>query len=402
MFFWAVIFAGFLLAASPSSASDRYQQELSYEANQLLVGVQELMQAEKYREALAGIDAFREKNPRRSFVLVEFFSGNLNFFLDHFQPAADAYRRTVKLAPDFLQAQENLGMALLALERYHEAAGPLVRAAALAAKDAPDQRDRLLAYAGNAYLLAGEYREAQPLFTQLVHDRQNPLEEHCLALLRIYLELNELRPAEALLVSLLDRFPRQVSYWRLLGQVRVTVEQPTAALAAYKLVALIDPEPRDLKTLAQLYQMVSLPLAAAKTLERCLEGQEQVGDQEMERLAALYGEAGDIDRALFWLEKKQAVSPAPENQLRRGEILYRAGRYREGHDLLSTIDRLPNNDGYQFLLAGYCAWYAGDLAAARDAFSRAQRYGAYRTRSTELLKTVTMILEQEPPSPSSS
>lgn len=398
---WGMMFPDKTGASSLSRPS--YQRELSPAANRVLVLAQSLISKNKQRQALAEIEKFRRQHSHNAYVLVEFMAGNLQFSLEQYLQAVDSYRRTLEMAPAYLPARENLGMAHLSLKQYRQAAECFALAVSLARQSDQKRLDRLLEYAGTACLLTGDYAGALPFFTELVEQRSSYEPATLQALLKIYFSLHRYQAAEELLVTMISRFPENAEYWQWLGQARLAAGNYGPALAAYKvLVTLKVPESRDLKTVAGLYQLLGVPSSAARVLGQLESPPYFLSAREMGQLIALYLEAGDYHQALQYLKKKQDRYPAAENLLQQGEILYRAGHYQEAFTILEGIPLLPQKQGYQFLLAGYCAWYAGDLPAARSVFSRAAQYHAYRDRSLKLLKTVDGFLTQEEPLPPSS
>lgn len=367
-----------------------YQRQLSPAAGRLLMTVQSLTAKKKEPEALAKIKEFYRIHPHFVSVLLEFMTGNLHYSLKHFFAASSSYRRVIELAPDCLPAWENLGMVFLSREEYRQAAETFSMAVSLARKNESDRLDSLLKYAGTTYLMAADYGRALPFIRELVEQRQAYDRETVQTLVKIYLELKQKKAAGDLLVRVLDRYPGHAAYWRLLGQVRLDAKDYPSALAAYKVLASMRyPEVKDLKITAQLYRLLGVPRSAAQMLVRAGEMQTySLTDHDMEVLVDLYVDAGDNEEALNWLKRRQARYPSPRNLLRQGEILFQAARYKESYDILRRLAVLPEKQGYQFLLAGYCAWYADDLPAAKAAFSRASHYEPYRCQS---IKLITML-----------
>ena len=385
------------LAMGADSFLDARQRELSPAAHQVLATAQSLAAKKKERKALAKIEKFRREHPQPDYLLVEFMAGNLQFSLEQFTAAAVSYQRAVTLAPEFLPARENLGMTLLSLREYRQAGKQFAAATALARNMDTERLDNLLKYAGTSWLMVPDYEKAQPFFSELVEQRHDFSRESVQSLVRIYLELRRHKAAEQLLARVLGRFPADAGYWNLLGRVRLGTTEYASALAAYKVMLVLKtPEARDFKIVAQLYQLLGVPAAAGRALEQAYQSrQSSLTAAEMEQLVALYLQAGDNDRALDWLRRKQTRYPSSKNLLQRGEILYRTGRYKEAYHILSGLTSLAEKQGYQFLLAGYCAWYADDLPAARLAFRRAAHYKRYHQRSLELISTLEMIESSE-------
>ena len=395
----ALMLAALLLAAPALGGGWSWsacQRRLSPAAQRVLMQAQELAVKKKEQEALAVLEAFSRDRSGSVPALLEFMVGNLQFSLDRCQAAAASYQRVVQRLPECLPARENLGMVFLSLQQYRPAGEQFAAAAALARKTDSGRLDTLLKYAGTAWLLAADYERALPYFRELVEQRQNVDREAVRALVRAYVELRRPKEAEKMLVRLLDRFPDDAGYWRLLARVRLRREAYKSALAAYKILTVLEPAgAEEMKMMARLYRLLGVPAAAGRIMEDLYRQQPEVlKAADLDLMVSLYLEAGETDRALAWLRRKQHRQPSPRNLLREGEILFRSARYREAFKIFNRLTSLPEKQGYQFLLAGYCAWYAGDLPAARSAFNRACRYEKYRDRSLSLIAALEKIMGQ--------
>ncbi len=373
-----------------------WQLRLSPAEQRALLQAQELAAKKKEREALAVLETFCRNHSRSAPVLLEFMAGNLQFSLERFRDAAASYQRVVHIIPECLPARENLGMVFLSLRQYRQAGEQFAAAAALARESDSGRLDSLLKYAGTAWLLAADYEQALPYFRELVEQRQHVSRKSVQALVRVYLELQRQEEAEEIVVRILNRFPNDPGYWRLLARVRLRRQAYKSSLAVYKTLAALEPAgAEDLRMMARLYRLLGVPAAAGQVLEGLYRKHpDALTAADMGLMVSLYLEAGKPDRALDWLQRKQRCHPAPRNLLQQGEILFRSARYREAFKIFNRLKSLPGKQGYQFLLAGYCAWYAGDLPAARTAFNRACRYEKYRERSLALIAALKKILAQ--------
>ncbi len=380
-------------AAADAAAS--WQRQLTPAAQRVLLAVQRLQEAGRERQALERLEKFR-RQASRPYALVDFYAGNLYFACQRYREAVRVYRDLLRRQPDFSPARENLGAALLFLGENAAAAEVLVAAVAAAEKKKQPVSDRLLADAGIACLLAGRSREAATYLRRLVAGKSPPPEKYCRALVRACLELHDYAGAEAVILRQLDFNAADLALWRLLVQVRLAGGRKREALAAAKVTVNLaaPPTDNDLELLAGLYQEVGVPGPAAAALARLCRRQPRPAAARLDRVVDLFLLAGEADRALEWLDRKEQLYPSPRNRLRRGEILYRAGRYAAAYRVLSGLERLPGREGYQHLLAGYCAWYDGDLAAARESFARAAASEKYRRQAGSLLRTLDEILRQ--------
>jgi tetratricopeptide (TPR) repeat protein len=311
--------------------------------------------------------------------------------LEDYAAAATAYERVLQLAPEHAGAWENLAMALMAKGDYAAAAPIFLRLAAGVREDRA-ARDRFLAYAGSAFLQAGDYRAALAPYRELTADRPAPNPSHLCALLRIYLELEEYSAAEMAAVRLVNLLPADAAGWRTLGQIRLQRQRYDEALAAYAVLRKMGAAcANELRTLARLYQRRGLPLAAARILAASYGDAASLEPRHYDLLVGLYAAGGDLDAALCWLERRQREHPDPTAIMRRGDLLYRAGRFDDALAAYRQVKRLPADDGRQFLMAAYSAWYLNDYGLTRELAERARRHDAFRRHADALLAALDRL-----------
>ncbi len=382
-----------LLSAGVAGARDAafYQQGLSPAASRLLFSVQELSRAGKYRTALDKIEQFKSGHTGKLPPLLGFVAANLNFQLENYEQAVNLYRQVVAAAPEFGQALENYGTALLQTEAYAEASRVLLQAAAMI----PEKRSQLKHRAAIAALYAGDLKTARTLLVALTEtsDGNPPPAVWLKALIQVEWQLSESRAALKVAGKLVDLYPDNLEHWRVYAQVAVAAGAWRQALSAYK---VLQTEGRitikERKRIAAVYQRLELFGRAAAVLEEVYTETEP-GKRDLDQLATLYYQAGRIDEALHTLRLLQKLDPDPGHIFRQGEILYAAGRYREAADLFLSLDRIPKKDGHQYLMAGYCAWNLDDLPAAERAWRKAATYPAWQQKAHKLIESLKSVTE---------
>jgi tetratricopeptide (TPR) repeat protein len=311
--------------------------------------------------------------------------------LEDYAAAVTAYERVLQLAPEHAGARENLAMALMAKGDYAAAAPIFLRLAAGVREDRA-ARDRFLAYAGSAFLQAGDYRAALAPYRELTADRPAPDPGHLRALLRIYIELENYPAAEAAAVRLVNLLPTDATGWRALGQIRLQRQGYDEALAAYAVLREMGAACADeLRTLARLYQHRGLPLAAARIFAASYDGVVSIEPRHYDLLVDLYAAGGDLNAALCWLERRQREHPDPLVLMRRGDLLYRAGRFDEALTAYLQVKQLSADDGRQFLMAAYSAWYLNKYNLTRELAERARRHDAFRRHAVALLAALDRL-----------
>ncbi len=373
-----------------------YQKGLSPAATSLLFTVQELSRAGKYRLAVQKIEQFNQGRTRDLPPLLGFVAGNLNFQLGNYHKSVNLYCQVVAAAPDFGQALENYGMALLQVEDYKEASRILLQAA----EKVPKKSDQLKYKAAVAALYAGDYRRARSLLVALTATSAEtfsspPPAAWLKALIQVDWQLSD--PQAALIVGerLVDLYPGEISHWRLYGQVAVAAGDWRKALAAYRVLQVEGHITiKERKLMAAIYQQLDLFTDAAEILTKVY-SEDEPEAQELKQLVSLYRQIGQTEKALKTLTRLQKLYPDPMNLFMRGEILYAAGRYREAAEIFMALDKIPEENGRQFILAGYCAWNLDDFPAAASSWQQAAKYPAWQKQAQELLQTLKPWLKSK-------
>ncbi len=385
-----------LLAPLPARARTAafYQKGLTPVEFHLLSAIMELNRRGEYAKALRKFNEFEKgRRPDKALPpLLGFVGANLNFQLANYPAAVSLYKQVVKQAPEFYLAYENYGMALLRAEDYAAAGKVLLQAAAM-----QPQKDKQLKYrAAIAFLYGAEPQKARDLLRELVYsaDPENPAPpaDWLKALLQVEWQLKDYKAAVAVAEKLVDSYPEELSFWRLYGQVALAKADYQKALSAYKVLqAEGELGVKELKLVAGIYQRLDLQREAAAIWEKALAGVEPSA-ADLRRLVALYRQIGETDKALSTLNRLQKSYPDPKNILEQGEILYSAGRYREAARIFLSLKKIPEKDGRQYILAGYCAWNLNDFTAAAAAWQKAATYPVWQKQALNLLQTLKPLL----------
>ena len=396
LFFTALLSLVFSLFLSiPSVASAReasfYQKELSPAAVRLLLEMQELNRSGEYQKGLQRFKKFSTRRKKEPPILLDFIAANFNFQLGHYPESVKLYRRILAQAPEFNAVYENLGMALMMTENYKQAAETLVKAAAML----PGKQQEFKYQAAIAYLYGEDFSNARLLLIELLADHPEPPADWLKALIHVHWSLTETKAALQVAARLVDSYPATIEHWRLYGQIALSSGEYQTALSAYKVLQSSGRITlKELKLIARIYQQLQLPKAAAAIWENVFTESEP-SRQELETLVALYRQSGQIDKALKTLDHLQRLEPGTATAFRRGKILYNAGRYREAYEIFAKLEKIAEEDGYQHLLAGYCAWNENDFPAAATSWNKAANYPAWRDRAFNLLRTLEPWLEAE-------
>lgn len=371
-----------LLTAAPLAAKEAgdYQAGLGPRSRALIQSMQESSRAGDFARGLKAFAATAGKKPAEQPVLVLFVAANLYFQAGDYAAAGPLYRTILKREPEFFVVYENLGQAEFMAGNYPAAAASLQKAAAFL----PEKADRLFYQAAAALLYAEKPAGARDLLTRLVASRPRPPVSWLKALLQAHWRLKENQAALRVAERLVDQEPDQLENWRICAQLRMGAGDYRGALSAWKVVqsagALKDDEYR---LLAGIYQQLRLPAPAAVAWQAYLQRISPT-TEDLENMVSLYVAAGKIEAALNALETLAPRLGAQEAAWRRAKLLYRSGRYREALPIFLQLKKLAAEDGYQFLLAGYCAWNLNDFQAAARAWRKAAAYPAWQERAQSL------------------
>ncbi len=389
--------AGIIFRA-PQPAAARpaafYKKSLTPAEFHLLSAIMELNRRGEYVKALRKFNEFKKGRSSKKVLspLLSFVGANLNFQLANYPAAVSLYEQVLKQAPEFYLVYENYGMALLQTEDYTAAGRILLQVAEIL-----PQKGRQLKYrAAIAFLYGDDPKKARDLLQELIYSANlesplpapTPPAEWLKALLQVDWQLKDYKAAVAVAEKLVDSYPEELTFWRLYGQVTLAAAEYQKALGAYKVLqAEGELTVKELKLVAGIYQRLDLHREATEMLVKALVGAEPPA-ADLRRLVALYRQIGETDKALSALSHLQKIYHDPMNIFQQGEILYSAGRYREAARVFHSLEKIPEKDGRQYILAGYCAWNLDDFTAAAAAWQKAATYPAWQKPALDLLKTL--------------
>lgn len=389
-----LVFSLFLLFPSAVSARDAssYQKELSPVATRLLLEMQELNRSGDYQKGLQHFEKFSAGRKKESPVLLNFMAANLNFQLARYPKSVQLYRLVLGQAPEFSVVYENLGMALMMTENYEQAAKILLKASAVLS----EKQQKLKYQAAVAYLYGEDFRRARSILRELLDDSLDSPADWLKALIQVHWRLDESKAALEVGGRLVDSYPATIEHWRLYGQLALSAGEYQTALSAYKVLQSSGKiTVKEQKLMARIYQQLQLPKAAARVWENVFT-KEEPSWRELETLVVLYQQSGQVESALETLNRLQKLAPeagvddsaAFDIDFRRGKILYYTGRYPEAYEIFTKLETISEENGYQYLLAGYCAWNENNFPAAAASWQKAANYPLWRERSLNLLRTL--------------
>jgi Tfp pilus assembly protein PilF len=144
-------------------------------------------------------------------------AGRIDYTLNYFQPALDAFQRSLQLDPASVKAENNLGLALAGLNRVDEAVTAYRRAVAMQAAS-PHPSEQPLLNLATVLIDRNQLDEALPLLQQAAQIA--PHDWKILAQLgRFYMEKGDLNAARDVLERAIAIEPQRGSLHFQLGQV---------------------------------------------------------------------------------------------------------------------------------------------------------------------------------------
>jgi len=390
LLFFSLLFY-YLSLATPAAVLAReasfYQKELNPAMFRVLFEMQEFNRSGEYQKGLQSFEEFTRSRKKESPVLLNFFAANLNFQLARYSESVKLYQQVVAKAPGFDAVYENLGMALMMTEDYKSAAEILLKAAILL-PEKQEKQEKLKYQAAIACLYGEDFGKARSLLHELMASNPTPPAEWFKALIQVHWRLAETRAALKICARLVDSYPVVIAHWRLYGQIALAAEEYQTALSAYKVLQADGSiTVKERKLIARIYQQLQLPGDAAFVWEGVF-AETEPSRQELETLVVLYRQSGQVDKSLKTLDRLQKLDPDKDTAFRRGKIYYHAGRYRKAYEVFTKLETIADEDGYQHLLAGYCAWNENDFSAAATSWNKAANYPAWQERALNLLRTL--------------
>jgi len=387
----------------------------------------ELMTAEEYQQALAGLnqlianrgDSMRAFDRATTFELRGSVKANLEDFRGaqrDFQVALDTgelpTNRNNQLRYFIAQLNfqlEDFNAAIRGLNDWIQTAR------------ACNQRVDPNAY----YLLSAAYVQIQPPNYRAALDpaeravraneqavandatgNQSPRKSYYDLLNLIYSELNDTAKRGALLEKMVNLWPEQKSYWTQLSGLYSQTNRDRDAFSVLEVAyraGLLSTE-SELKTLVQYYSFFNNPYRGAVMLEREMNAGNIERDQEnLVLLSQLWSQSREHKRSIPILREAAGQSSEGELSYRLGMVLLADEQYRASQRALEQalrkgrMDRDDTGDAY--LLLGTARFsQAGPedtaiWASARDAFVNAQRYQKSRARASEWIGYIDAVAD---------
>lgn len=237
----------------------------------------------------------------------------------------------------------------------------------------------------------GNLARAEPLLAEAIGSVPQAKDSWYRLYYQVLFERKKYRDAELVLYGLLNRDSDNESYWRLLANHYLQIEDSREALAAMAIAHQQDllTDPDDLKRLVSLYSFVEIPEKAARLLEQYLaDGTIPEKPETLKQLGDLWLVARERAEAKKYLQRAAAVAPDGRTYELLGSIYFEDENWREAHN---NFLRALNLGGIEdapriYLLAGVSAFRAGMRDEARSALNEARKSNKLRPQADSVLK----------------
>jgi tetratricopeptide (TPR) repeat protein len=374
-----MLFAGLLFV--DAWAGGEAAHRLSERTYRQLSSVHELMNQQRYDEALAALDRLRPRVEHRAheYALVLQAYGYLFANRDQYQQAVDALagslalnalpqpatERTLYALAQLQMAVDDHAAALVSLESWFQ----------LAEDPAPDAH----ALAGAAYAQVRRYREAATQLRKAIDLASEPQETWYRQLLAVYYQSSQYRAAATLLQQVISRFPQHKVYWLQLSSVYRELGNDAHAVAVMELAHVqgLLTEESELVNLARYYLYMGLAQKAAQLLQEALEdGSVTPSADNWQLLIDAWLQARESDRALSASAQALESTQHADLYLKRARLLADKERWQE---VIVAVELAlagpgPTSPGKAHLLQGIAHYNLGRPGKAQSSFGRARTF----------------------------
>ena len=408
-----------LLVGAPVLAAD-----LPTPVRLVLARVAPLMSAKEYAKAGKILEEALAKSETRNGELA-FALGNCRMLRGDRSGAIKAYAEAVRLEPNHANGWLNMAKLQHEAKSYRDAGQSFYRGYDAQQRKSADN----LYFSAASFQLAGANREAISAFERLFAAHKQAIKPewreqyiHVLidggqngkalplirdligqttgeqrsrwqeVLLYQYLRLNMHSEGAALARQLIEQDPGQVRWWQALAHIQLTANRYEDAIAAMAGYGMLKPlNGKELRLLADLYLQAGIPAKAVPLYQKLLQGGGE--SKIVQRLAMAYQQMDQPEKALEVLGHTQSVQGNPNLLMLRGEICYSLKRYQDAAaSYRSAADIKGHHQGQSWLMVGYAAMQAHDLASSRHALIRAVQFDREKKAAALALAQVNQQL----------
>lgn len=364
-----------------------------------LTEVQKLWEEERFDEAIAELEELVPKTEGKAydFALTNQYLAHTNILAGRPERARPALERALSVTGLPPQTEADLRLfygQILAGEEEFELAKEHLEFW-IANTTIPPQPTQIF-YVAYANYQTGNNARARPLIERAINEATSPNDSWNRLYYQILFEQKDYDDAMFVLMEMLSRNVDDDSYWRLLVNHHMQLEESEAALAALAishLQGMLD-DPADLRRLISMYGYVEIPEKAARLLEGYMQDETLPTDPEsLRQLGDLWLLARERDKAKGVLQQAASIAPDGRTYQLLGGIFFEDEEWRDAHAAFLRaleLGGLEDPDRVQ-LLAGISAYRAGMRNEARTALTEASKSSELRSQAESLLKRLDEV-----------
>jgi len=343
----------------PDPRTQPQQGALSKRVAEKLSAANDLLQKDKYDEALAIIDelAGRSKLDPLEVAQIHRFRGYILLSKGQMDQVPAEFQKSLdQHALDPLAEQQmtySLAQIYTQLGKYDEALGLINAWFEGETEPKPD------AYHLKAMILVQQekFKEALPPLKTAIENEPNPKESWVQLLVAVYSQLQDFPNVAATLQKLISMSPQKKQYWTQLAAVQNLLDREAGALATLQLAhtAKLLSDDREFRQLARLLFLREMPFQCAKAIEEGLKGGQVKEDADSYRLMSnCLIAAREHESALAPLEKAGELAPDGEMYMLLGQMHLQRDRFADALDALdkALAKAKPEQRGSVQLLVG--------------------------------------------------
>ena len=369
-------------------------QSVSRASFKKIAAAQEMMEAERFREAIAVLEELVRDTADIPYdnAIANQYLAHCSVMLDNVPRARTALKAALAssaLTP-VMEAELKLfyGTVLLGDEDYPRAAAMLEDWLALAPSPEPKQ----LFSVAYANYMSGNLPRAEELVARTVEEGgANAQDSWYHVYYRVLNDQRKYGAAEQVLYQLVGRDPSKALHWRMLASHYLQLDKSSEGLAAIMVSYLggAETRPEDLRQIVALYGFIDVPEKAARLLQGYIdEGRIEADAATKKQLGNLWLMARERDKAKEALTAAASVAPDGNTYAMLGGIYFEDEDWREAYDSYREALRLGGVKEVPriHLLAGISAMRAGMQDEARSALREAARTKKFRAQANGLIK----------------
>lgn len=351
---------------------------------------QQLMNENRFEEAIARLQKFKERGERYQHFLIDFNIGTAYGMMGRYGSAIEHLEQAVAREVGYAPLWLNLGKLYYQEKIFDKSGAALEKGFGCDLQKDPE----VLFMAMAAWYQAGDLPGVIRLGEELVTTYRRDTFEIVSLLANAYITTENYAGAVAMLTRLIERNPDNARLWKLVTQAYFKNQEYEKAVVAYETYGYLKPLSREeILIMGDLFTMIGVPRRAAQYYERALHRGGTA--EEFEKMSVAYYAAYEFDQAIESIDRALGERENHERLLLKAQLYYLQDKFSTARELYARAGTLMCKDGHEWLMAGYCAMRDGDLEIARELLTRATAFPTQRQEATAMLNMLMPAQERE-------